>query len=107
MTERVDAGAELRRLARDLATAAERLLALASQLDASEARRSSLSLRNDAPAGGAHLYTVPEVMEALSLSRATVYTLIRSGELVSIKVGRSRRIPEIALNRYIADASAR
>lgn len=38
------------------------------------------------------LLTVPEAMSALRLSRATVYDLIRSGELGSVKVGRSRRI---------------
>ncbi|MER7820305.1 helix-turn-helix domain-containing protein [Streptomyces sp. NPDC096153] len=45
--------------------------------------------------------TVPEVMEALKLSRFTVYNLIRSRELPSILVGRSRRIPADALRTFM------
>lgn len=37
--------------------------------------------------------TVPEVMTALRLSRSKVYDLLRSGEIRSFTVGRSRRIP--------------
>lgn len=46
--------------------------------------------------------TVPEVMAALRLSRATVYDLIRSNELPSVKVGRCRRIPITALGEFVA-----
>ena len=48
------------------------------------------------------LLTVPEAMSALRLSRATIYDLIRSGELVSVKVGRSRRIPAQAVTTFVA-----
>jgi len=48
------------------------------------------------------LLTVPEAMTALRLSRATVYDLIRSGELGSVKVGRSRRIPAQAVTTFVA-----
>jgi excisionase family DNA binding protein len=48
------------------------------------------------------LLTVPEAMTALRLSRATVYDLIRSGELGSVKVGRSRRIPTQAVTTFVA-----
>lgn len=47
------------------------------------------------------LLTVPEVMERLHLSRATVYDLIRSRALPSGKVGRARRIPESAVNTFM------
>ncbi|MFK0118726.1 helix-turn-helix domain-containing protein [Streptomyces sp. NPDC090994] len=47
------------------------------------------------------LLTVPEVMMRLRLGRSTVYDLIRSGRLVSITVGRSRRIPADALRDFI------
>lgn len=48
------------------------------------------------------MLTVPEVMAKLKVSRWTLYTLIRSGELASIVVGvRCRRIPESALNDYV------
>jgi excisionase family DNA binding protein len=48
------------------------------------------------------LLTVPEAMAALRLSRATVYDLIRSKELGSVKVGRSRRIPAQAVQTFVA-----
>ncbi|MFJ9693659.1 helix-turn-helix domain-containing protein [Kitasatospora sp. NPDC101183] len=44
---------------------------------------------------------VPEVMEALRMSRSKVYDLIRSGTLASFKEGGSRRIPVTALHDYI------
>ncbi|MEU7191158.1 helix-turn-helix domain-containing protein [Streptomyces sp. NPDC045369] len=49
------------------------------------------------------LLTVPEVMAHLRLGRSTVYDLIRSHRLVSITVGRARRIPRSALREFIAD----
>ncbi|MFJ8132535.1 helix-turn-helix domain-containing protein [Streptomyces hydrogenans] len=50
----------------------------------------------------AELLTVPEVMERLKLGRSTVYDLIRSRRLVSITVGRSRRIPVDAVRDFIS-----
>ncbi|MFF6912983.1 helix-turn-helix domain-containing protein [Streptomyces sp. NPDC012466] len=47
------------------------------------------------------LLTVPEVMARLRLGRSTVYDLIRSRRLVSITVGRCRRIPADALSDFI------
>ncbi|WP_258052691.1 helix-turn-helix domain-containing protein [Streptomyces sp. Ru73] len=52
------------------------------------------------------LLTVPEVMALLKLGRSTVYDLIRSHRLVSIKVGRCRRIPATSLRAFIADQIA-
>jgi excisionase family DNA binding protein len=48
------------------------------------------------------LLTVPEVMMRLRLGRSTVYDLIRSRRLVSIKVGRARRIPADAVRGFIS-----
>ncbi|WP_030806017.1 helix-turn-helix domain-containing protein [Streptomyces sp. NRRL S-337] len=45
--------------------------------------------------------TVPEVMEALRLSRSKVYDLIRSRQLQSFTVGRSRRIAADSLRTFI------
>ena len=47
------------------------------------------------------LYTVPEVMAATGLSRSTVYDLIRSGALRSVKVGRCRRVATDDLRSFI------
>ncbi|TFV32322.1 DNA-binding protein [Streptomyces sp. T1317-0309] len=49
----------------------------------------------------AELLTVPEVMARLKLSRSTVYDLIRSRRLVSITIGRARRIPVDAVRDFI------
>jgi excisionase family DNA binding protein len=48
------------------------------------------------------LYTVEETAELFSVGRCKVYELVSSGELYSVKLGRSRRIPAIAIERYIA-----
>ncbi|MFI8767849.1 helix-turn-helix domain-containing protein [Streptomyces sp. R-07] len=47
------------------------------------------------------LLTVPEVMARLKLGRSTVYDLIRSRRLVSITIGRSRRVPADAVRDFI------
>lgn len=47
------------------------------------------------------LLTPEEAAERLALSRTTIYELIRSGELRSVKVGRARRIPVAALGQYV------
>lgn len=47
------------------------------------------------------LLTVPQVMARLQLGRSAVYDLLRSGQLVSITLGRARRIPARALADFI------
>jgi len=46
-------------------------------------------------------YTIPEVADHLRLGRTTVYRLIGTGELPSIKVGASRRVTRDALQGYV------
>lgn len=46
--------------------------------------------------------TVKEVQEALRVSRPTVDKLIRRGDLISIRVGRSIRVPAASLEAFIA-----
>jgi excisionase family DNA binding protein len=55
--------------------------------------------RSDVPQA---LMTVPETMLVLRLSRAAIYDLIRSRQLTSVKIGRSRRVPVTAVNDYVA-----
>jgi len=47
------------------------------------------------------LLTVPQVQQTTNLSRTTVYSLIRSGELPAVRIGRSVRIPRTALEAWI------
>ncbi|TWG23577.1 excisionase family DNA-binding protein [Actinoplanes teichomyceticus] len=47
------------------------------------------------------LLTVEEGAKQASISRAKMFALIKAGEVRSIKIGRSRRIPAIALEEYV------
>lgn len=51
---------------------------------------------------GKQLFKVEEAARRLSLSRAFVYELVLKGHIVSIKIGRARRIPATALDEFIA-----
>ncbi len=48
------------------------------------------------------LYRVPEAMRILSLRRSTIYELIRSGRLRSVREGRARLIPASPIAEYVA-----
>lgn len=52
------------------------------------------------------LLTPEQAAERLSLSRTTVYELIRYGELRSVKIGRARRVPVEALDEFVERLSA-
>ena len=47
------------------------------------------------------LYTVEESTRALRLSRSTMCGLIADGSIETVKIGRSRRIPAVARERFI------
>jgi excisionase family DNA binding protein len=47
------------------------------------------------------LLTVTDVMARLQVGRHTVYDLIRSRRLRSVRIGRCRRIPATALQTYL------
>jgi excisionase family DNA binding protein len=47
------------------------------------------------------LYTIPEAATALRISRTKLYELLDSGEIESIHIGRSRKIPADTLRSYI------
>lgn len=48
------------------------------------------------------LVTAEEAARRLGLSRSRVYLLMSSGELESLKMGRSRRVPVQALEAFVA-----
>ena len=48
------------------------------------------------------LLTVKQVAARLAIGRTTVYELIAREELKTIKIGRARRVPESALEQWIA-----
>ena len=50
----------------------------------------------------ARLHNIEGVMERLGVGRSTIFDLISSGELRSVKVGRRRLVSEAALTDFIA-----
>ena len=47
------------------------------------------------------LLTVDETAEALTVSRSTIYRLLKSGDLVATRIGTAVRIPESSLRRFV------
>jgi excisionase family DNA binding protein len=48
--------------------------------------------------------TVAEVATLMRVSKMTVYRLVHSDELAAVRVGRSFRIPEHAIDAYLSEA---
>lgn len=49
--------------------------------------------------------TVAEVAAVMRVSKMTVYRLVHSGELPAVRVGKSFRVPQGALDAYLEAAS--
>ena len=47
------------------------------------------------------MYSVPRAAELCGLGKSMFWTLVASGEIESVKVGRARRIPATALRSWI------
>ncbi len=45
--------------------------------------------------------TVAEVAQRIRVSKMTVYRLVHSGELEAVRVGRSFRVPQHAVDNYL------
>jgi excisionase family DNA binding protein len=52
---------------------------------------------------GSRFVTVAEVAGQLRVSNMTVYRLIQAGQLAAVRVGRSYRIRESDVDRYLAE----
>ena len=52
-------------------------------------------------AGRTRFLTVLEVADVMRVSKMTVYRLLHSGELPAVRVGRSFRVPQDALDHYL------
>lgn len=52
------------------------------------------------------LLTVPQVAEALALSRAKTYQLVLRGDIPSVLIGRARRVPFNSLVEYVRDLTS-
>lgn len=49
------------------------------------------------------LCRVSEVAKALALSRSMVYGLMDKGELPYVKIGKARRVPADAVDRFVRE----
>jgi excisionase family DNA binding protein len=72
------------------------------QLDGRARRSSTMSDMTDQLA-----YTADEAAKALSVSRASIYNLMASGALRSVKLGKSRRIPVEAVRELLTATASR
>ena len=60
---------------------------------------------SESPLNGRLLVTPVEAAEALGIGRTRIYELMASGVLLSVKIGRSRRIPVSALTAFVSAIS--
>lgn len=58
-------------------------------------------MASETPLNDVRFLTVAEVALIMRVSKMTVYRLVHSGELEAIRVGRSFRVPEGAVNQYL------
>ena len=56
--------------------------------------------------GRTRFLTVLEVADVMRVSKMTVYRLLHSGELPGVRVGRSFRVAQDALDHYLATLPA-
>jgi excisionase family DNA binding protein len=63
-----------------------------------------MSAANETPLSDVRFLTVAEVASIMRVSKMTVYRLVHSGELEAIRVGRSFRVPEQAVNQYLRES---
>lgn len=59
-------------------------------------------LRTDVPGDDCLVYNVADVERVLRISRSTVYTLIRTGQLATYRVCGSRKVDKQAVLDYLA-----
>jgi len=59
---------------------------------------------NERPLSEVRFLTVAEVATVMRVSKMTVDRLVHSGELPAVRVGRSFRVPEQAVNDYLRDS---
>jgi excisionase family DNA binding protein len=68
---------------------------------ASSDRELSAAMPVETSLSDVRFLTAGEVATIMRISKMTVYRLIHNGELEAIRVGRSFRVPEFAVNNYL------
>ena len=59
---------------------------------------------NEQPLSDVTFLTVAEVAPKMRVSKMTVYRLVHNGELSAVRVGRSFRVPENAVQTYLRES---
>lgn len=68
--------------------------------DPSPTTSSGQKVRADSPSERPLLLTVKEAAELMNVGRTTIYKLMDSGEVQSLQIGSSRRIPLAAIHEF-------
>lgn len=63
-----------------------------------------MSTMPERPLAEVRFLTVAEVASLMRVSKMTVYRLVHQGDLPAVRVGRSFRVPEQAVNDYLRDS---
>lgn len=61
-------------------------------------------MTTERPFGDVSFLTVAEVAKIMRVSKMTVYRMVHAGELPAVRVGRSFRVPESAVEDYLRDS---
>jgi excisionase family DNA binding protein len=56
------------------------------------------------PPKAVRFMTVAEVAASMRVSKMTVYRMVHNGDLAAVRVGRSFRVPERAVDEYLSNA---
>lgn len=62
------------------------------------------AMAEDRQMSGMTFMTVAEVASVMRVSKMTVYRLVHSGELPAVRVGRSFRVPQQAVDEFLGDS---
>jgi excisionase family DNA binding protein len=62
--------------------------------------------RQPEPERDVKLLRLPEVADRIGLGQAKTWDLIADGTIESVKIGRARRVPDVAVDHYIAKLRA-
>lgn len=58
-------------------------------------------MSQERPLGKVRFLTVAEVASIMRVSKMTVYRMVHAGDLPAIRVGRSFRVPEDEVHKYL------
>ena len=67
-------------------------------------QRDGVQMASDRNFADVRFLTVAEVASMMRVSKMTVYRLVHNGELPAVRVGRSFRVPEQAVQDYLRTA---